>query len=187
MLPSPLLQFLSATSFLLLSGRSVLADSGPVPLTVHPQKPRAATCSKGKGLLGSSCSVTVDHKTYCSRYLSYCSSFPSSIGDVSDRDGFQAYCSETSKLNSCRQFGNKGPTATGKSGSGVGRRYDDDSGFDSDFGARADETGNVTAGNLDVDTSDSVWYAVEITVGSQSESVAVCDLYEDSLRVPLLS
>ena len=77
-----------------------------------------------------------------------------------------------SELNSCRQFPPKGPPATG--GRRFRRLYDVD--FDeSRLEVRADETdtGNVTTGNLDVDTSDTVWYAVDITVGGQSESIDV--------------
>ncbi|KAM5542840.1 hypothetical protein V8D89_003504 [Ganoderma adspersum] len=166
MLPSPRFQLLSNALLLVLSAGTVLADSGPVPLTVHPQNSRSTPCTKGKGLLKSACTSILDHKTYCNRYLSYCNSFAASFGDTTDRDGFSAYCSKTSKLNSCRQF-EKSPTSTITSGQGHRRRYESGLGF----ARRADPPANVTAGNLDVDTSDEVWYAVQITLGGQNFTV----------------
>ncbi|KAM5530347.1 hypothetical protein V8D89_015988 [Ganoderma adspersum] len=55
----------------------------------------------------------------------------------------------------------------GSNARGHRRRYDSRS----DFSVRADSTGNLTADNLDVDTSDNVWYAVEITLGGQNFTV----------------
>ena len=161
MLPSPRFQLLSTALLLVLNSGTALADSGTVPLTVHPQNARSTPCTKGKGLLKSACTSILDHKSYCNRYLSYCNSFAFSFGDTTDRDGFTAYCSRTSKLNSCRQF-EKSPTTTTTSGQGHRRWYEPRS----SFARRADDP----AGNLDVDTSDQVWYAVQITLGGQSKS-----------------
>ncbi|PIL33825.1 hypothetical protein GSI_03531 [Ganoderma sinense ZZ0214-1] len=172
--PSPRPQSLSNALLLLLllalgAGSGVLADSGPVSLTVHPQTSRSPSCAKGTSLLKTACSSILDHKTYCSRYLAYCNSFAASFGDTTDRDVFSAYCSKTSKLNSCRQFSEaKGPATTTTSGQGHRRRYDS---ISSGFARRADPPANVTAENLDVDTSDTVWYAVEITLGGQNFTV----------------
>ncbi|KAI1783153.1 acid protease [Ganoderma leucocontextum] len=106
----------------------------------------------------------------------YCNSFTLSIGDVNDRDGYSAYCSQNSRYNSCRQFASKGtastaastraPTSTKSRGNRRGYKSS------SDFNIRDDDdTGNITAGNLDVDTSNDVWYAVEITVGGANFTV----------------
>ncbi|KAI1782558.1 hypothetical protein LXA43DRAFT_1103840 [Ganoderma leucocontextum] len=168
MLPSSLFQLLPGVLSLVLSTGSVLADSsGSVPIT--PILP--GSCSKGskKSACGSN---IVGHKTYCRRYMAYCGA--KFVGEDSDRVFYNTYCRKGGAFDSCRQYETKGtasttPSARATSTKSQGNRRGYKS--SSDFNIRADTTGNLTTDNLDVNTSNDVWCAVEITLGGANFTV----------------
>ncbi|KAI1783139.1 acid protease [Ganoderma leucocontextum] len=104
--------------------------------------------------------------------MAYCST--KFIGEPSDGILFNKYCRKGGSFDSCRQYETKGtasttPSARATSTKSQGNRRGYKS--SSDFNIRADTTGNLTADNLDVDASDDVWYAVEITLGGANFTV----------------
>ncbi|KAI1785864.1 acid protease [Ganoderma leucocontextum] len=171
MLSSSLYQLLPVVLSLVFSTGSVLADSvGTVPFkNSHSPTLGSGSC---EGLFKNDCSPKTKpnaalHTIYCGHYKDYCSTF---TGDEGDRVVYDAYCSKTKtsspfNLNTCRDFASKNPTST----TGQGNRPRHES--SSRFKIRDDATNNITADNLDVDTSDDVWYAVEITLGGEHFTV----------------
>ena len=170
MFPFPPFLLLTAWLSLFLSAHVVLADgSNSIPVDrIHA--PRAGVCSQDvESKSRSSCkSNTLSHDAYCKVWLNYCNP-TKSLENARDREIYATYCRDVNK--DCGTFRPKdGASSTGK-GSARGHRR----GYESlpGLSIRADSTSNLTADNLDVSTSDDVWYAVEITVGGQSESMDV--------------
>ncbi len=172
MFPSIFL-LLPALLSLLLSAQTVLADSSnniPVDRTLHH---RAGVCSQGVESKSRCNSDTLGHDAYCKVWLNYC--LPTKLlGNEKDREAYAAYCRDATR--DCGGFKSKDGASNSGPARGHRRGYESRSGFN----VRADSTGNLTADNLDVATSDDVWYAVEITVGGQSESMDINGPSRDS-------
>ena len=161
MFPSPLFPLLSAWFSLFLSARIVLADgSNSIPVDrIHAS--RAGVCSLDVESKSRCKTDTLSHDAYCKVWLSYCNP-TKSLENAKDREIYATYCRDVNK--DCGEFKPKdGASASSGAARGHRRRLDG-------LGIRADSTGNLTADNLDVSTADDVWYAVEITLGGQSES-----------------
>ena len=166
MFPSPLFPLLSAWFSLFISARIVLADgSNSIPVDrIHAS--RAGVCSLDVESKSRCKSNTLSHDAYCKVWLSYCNP-TKSLENARDREIYAIYCRDVNK--DCGGFKPKDGTSA-SSGAARGHRRGYESEALPGLSIRADGTGNLSADNLDVSTADDVWYAVEITLGGQSES-----------------